>query len=193
MVNARRRRRRRARRRNPFAMNDPARRRRRHGRRRNPFLANRRRVGRRRRSYRRNTPLRAPRTLAGLFSPAFLTDVAWAAAGAVTPSLVTDRLLPMIGMGAFITGPWVRRAVQFAVPTVVLMFARPMLGRGADAFATGAYAVTAVGLLNDLTGGIATLSAYEPSAPVTGMGRYELAAPGIGQESMDEAETLYAE
>lgn len=195
LVNARRRRRRRRNRPNPFAgVNRPRRRRR--SRRRNPFAsANmpRRRRGRRR-SYRRNQPARVPRTIQQFLSAAFLTDVAFAGLGAITPSWVTDRLLPMMGPMFDLRGmPMMRRLVQFAVPTVALWFAPRGFGKQAGSFAIGAYAVTAVGLINDFTGGmVGQLGAYEPSAPISGLGRYELSAPGVGMNE-DEAEVLYAE
>lgn len=188
-----RRRRHRRRRRNPIANLNPRRRRSYRRRRRNPIgnmpMHRRRSYGRRR--SRRNSPVRVPRTLMGFFSAQFLTEVGFAALGAVTPSFVTDRLLPMMGMGAFITGPWVRRFVQFLVPTGVVMFMPAAFGRQAGAFALGAYAVTAVGFLNDMAPGFATLGAYEVAAPVSGLGRYEFAAPGLGLDQ-DEAELLYA-
>lgn len=71
--------------------------------------------------------------------------------GMVAPSLVTDRVLPMLGIA--LTG-WLRRGVQFAVPAGVQWFAPHVLGRDTGAFLAGAYAVTLLGAVNDLTGGM---------------------------------------
>lgn len=150
----------------------------------------------RRRSARRRIGGGAP----GFLSTGMLTQAGFGALGALTPSLLTDRVLPMVG---FTTSGFVRRALQFAVPTVVLMLGgRRFLGAGTAAFATGAYAVTTLGLVNDLTGGAVALSGarnmgrYELSP--RGLGRYELSPARLGQSNprngipSDPAETLYS-
>jgi hypothetical protein len=138
------------RRRNPLA--NPRRRRR------NPFpisLANPR---RRRRSYRRN-PVRSRSFLPKLNS---LTAYAMTAFGMVAPSLVTDRLLPMLGIT--LTG-WLRRGAQLAVPVGVQYFAPRILGKDTPAFVAGAYGVTILGAVNDLVGFpgmVGRMGGYEP-------------------------------
>jgi hypothetical protein len=78
-----------------------------------------------------------------------LQGYAMTAAGMVAPSLVTDRLLPMFGI--VLTG-WMRRGVQFLVPGAVQMFGGRLLGKNAAPFIAGGYAVTVLGVVNDLTG-----------------------------------------
>lgn len=82
-------------------------------------------------------------------STAALTDFGATAVGMVAPSVVTDRLLPMVGIQ--LTG-WLRRGVQFLVPGVVQYFR--LAGRYTPAFVTGGYAVALLGVVNDLTSGI---------------------------------------
>lgn len=186
-VNAPRRRRRRRRARMRY--NAPRRYYRRRRRRYNAPAAN---MPRRYRRRRRNQPARVPRTFQQFFSAQFMTDVAMASLGAITPSWITDRLLPMVGLDLR-TMPLTRRLVQLAIPTAILMVMPRGFGRQTGSFAIGAYAVTGVGLINDLTGGmVGALSAYEVAAPVSGLGRYEFSAPGLGLSQEDEAELLYA-
>lgn len=137
----------------------------------------------------------------GFLSKSFLFNTAFGAVGMVVPSLVTDRLLPMVG---FSTSGIIRRAIQFAVPTAVLFLGgRRFLGSGTGAFAIGAYAVTALGLVNDLTGGLAMVSGGGMRKPLgryevapRGLGAYERSPRGLGQGNgnglMDQAATLYA-
>jgi hypothetical protein len=129
------------RRRNPLALANP-RRRRSVRRRNNPLaLAN----PRRRRSYRRN-PVRSRSFMPNMSS---MTAYAMTAFGMVAPSLVSDRLLPMLGIT--LTG-WLRRGVQLAVPVGVQYFAPRILGKDTPAFVAGAYGVTILGCVNDLVG-----------------------------------------
>lgn len=100
------------------------------------------------RRYRRN-----PSTFRGLLP----TMSGWqsyglTALGMVAPSLVTDRLLPSVGI--VLTG-WLRRGVQLLVPTSVHFFAPRLLGKDTNAFIAGGYAVTLLGVVNDFTGGAA--------------------------------------
>jgi hypothetical protein len=122
-------------------------------------------------------------------SAGMLRDVGFGALGAVAPTIVTDRILPMVGLT--LTG-WTRRLVQLAVPTAVLWLGgtRFVLGKeGLHSFALGAYIVTALGVVNDFTGGIATIS----GAPALGngqLGAFER-MPSLGMYE-DAAATAYA-
>ncbi len=110
-----------------------------------------------------------PSTMRGFVSVSFLTQAGFAALGAFTPTLITDRLLPAVG---FSTTGWTRRLIQLAVPAVVVLAGgKRFLGRGAGAFVLGAAGVTMLGVVNDLTGGIATVARYQLPPPV--MGRYQ--------------------
>lgn len=124
----------------------------------------------------------------GFLTAGFLRDAGFGALGAVAPTLVTDRLLPLVGLS--LTG-LTRRLVQLAVPTAVVWLGgtRALLGaQGMHAFAIGGYAVTLLGLVNDFTGGIATVS----GAPALGngnLGAFERMAPGLGMwEESSEVE-----
>ena len=123
-------------------------------------------------------------------SGGFLRDAGFGALGAVAPTLVTDRLLPLVGLT--LTG-FTRRLVQLAVPTAVVWLggSRALLGaQGMHAFAIGGYAVTLLGLVNDFTGGIATVS----GAPALGngnLGAFERIHPGLGMIE-DDAGMAYA-
>jgi len=123
-------------------------------------------------------------------SGGFLRDAGFGALGAVAPTLVTDRLLPLVGLN--LTG-LTRRLVQLAVPTAVVWLGgtRALLGaQGMHAFAIGGYAVTILGLVNDFTGGIAMVS----GAPALGsgnLGAFDRIAPGLG-EFEDLAASGYA-
>ena len=123
-------------------------------------------------------------------SGGFLRDAGFGALGAVAPTLVTDRLLPLVGLN--LTG-LTRRLVQLAVPTAVVWLGgtRALLGaQGLHAFSIGGYAVTILGLVNDFTGGIAMVS----GAPALGsgnLGAFERVAPGLG-EFEDLAASGYA-
>jgi hypothetical protein len=163
-------------------------RRRRRARRHNPFLNARRRTYRKgsavkvrhvlNRRRRRQNPRRRSGVgggMGGFLSAKMLTAMGYGALGALAPTLVTDRVLPMIGLQ--LTG-LTRRLVQFAVPAGVLMLGgRKLLGAGAYPFAVVGMSVTAVGLVNDLTGGAAMLSGYGRPAPV--LGRYTAPAPAL--------------
>ena len=104
----------------------------------------------------------------GFASAAMLKQALYAAAGIAAPALLTDVLLPKVGLT--LTGiP--RRLVQFLAPSLVLMAGgRSLLGTGAVPFIAGAYGVTALGMFNDLTAGTLltgtapALSAYAPAA-----------------------------
>ncbi len=109
----------------------------------------------------------------------FLRDAGFGALGAVAPTLVTDRILPLVGLT--LTG-FTRRIVQLAVPTAVLWLggSRFVLGKGGmHAFAIGAYSVTLLGLVNDFTGGIAQIGG-QPALGNGGMGAFERVTPGLG-------------
>jgi hypothetical protein len=114
--------------------------------------------------------------MAGFVSMKFLMDAAFVAGGAVVPALVTDRLLPMVG---FAVSGWTRRIVQLAVPAVVIMLGgKRLLGKGALPFVLGAAGITLLGVINDVTGGVAAVGRYSlPSAAVgghsVGVGRYQ--------------------
>ena len=119
-------------------------------------------------------------------SGGFLRDTGFGALGAVAPTLVTDRLLPLVGLT--LTG-LTRRLVQLAVPTAVVWLGgtRALLGaQGMHAFAIGGYAVTLLGLVNDFTGGIAMVS----GAPA--LGAFERISPGLGAWEEDAAALAYA-
>jgi hypothetical protein len=117
-----------------------------------------------------------PSSLAGFVSMKFLVDAAFVAGGAVVPALVTDRLLPMVG---FAVSGWTRRILQLAVPAVVILLGgKRMLGTGALPFVLGAAGFTILGVVNDVTGGVAAVGRYSlPSAAVgghaVGVGRYQ--------------------
>jgi len=122
----------------------------------------------------------------GFLSGGFLRDAGFGALGAVAPTLVTDRLLPLVGLT--LTG-LTRRLVQLAVPTAVVWLGgtRALLGaQGMHAFAIGGYAVTILGLVNDFTGGIAMVG----SPPA--LGAFERITPGLGAWEEDAAAMAYA-
>lgn len=113
--------------------------------------------------------------MGGFLSAKMLTAMGYGALGALAPTIVTDRVLPMVGLQ--LTG-LTRRLVQFAVPAGILMLGgKRLLGAGAYPFAVVGLSVTAVGLVNDLTGGAAMLSGYGRPAPV--LGRYNAPAPAL--------------
>jgi hypothetical protein len=123
-------------------------------------------------------------------SGAFLRDAGFGALGAVAPTLVTDRLLPLVGLT--LTG-YTRRLVQLAVPAAVLWLGGTralMSPQGLHAFAIGGYAVTLLGLVNDMTGGIATVAGQHALGRGS-LGAFERVAPGLG-EFEDMAESGYA-
>lgn len=102
------------------------------------------RVHRRRR---RHNPRRSG-GMGSFLSTRTLKQVGFATLGALAPSFVTDRLLPMIG---FPVSGYLKRAIQFAVPTAVLAIGgRRVLGDGTAAFTIAAYGVTGVALAADL-------------------------------------------
>ena len=118
-----------------------------------------------------------PSTMGGFVSVKFLTMAGYAALGAVAPSLVTDKLLPMVGLQ--LTG-YTRRLVQFAVPAAVVMLGgKKLLGSNAMPFVVSAAGVTLLGLVNDLTGGVATVGRYAIPAPA--MGRYAATSPVLAR------------
>jgi hypothetical protein len=118
-----------------------------------------------------------PATVGGFVSAKFLTAAGYAALGAVAPSLVTDRLLPMVGFS--LTG-YTRRIVQFAVPLAVVMLGgKKLLGSNAMPFVVTAAGVTLLGLVNDMTGGVATVGRYGLPAPQ--MGRYAATSPVLAR------------
>jgi len=133
------------------------------------------------RRYARNAPRRRSRRSSGLGLPGFLSgrflkDAGFGALGAVAPTLFTDKVLPMVGLTL---AGIPRRLAQLALPTAILYLGgKKLLGTGAYAFTIGAYAITVLGLVNDLTGGIATIS----GAPALGdgMGHYQVSGPGLG-------------
>jgi len=143
-----------------------------------------------RRRMRRN-PRRGFRSgMPGFLTGGFLRDAGFGALGALAPTLVTKRLLPLVGLT--LTG-FTERLVQLAVPTAVLWLGgtRGLLGaQGMHAFAIGGYAITLLNLVNDFTGGIATVSG-PPALGSGNLGAFERLAPGLG-EFEDQAATAYA-
>ena len=136
-------------------------------------------LNRKHRARRRHNPKRrrsyrgggggVPAGVGGFISTKFLTSAGMVAFGAVAPSLVTDKLLPMLGLN--VTGI-VRRAVQFAVPlAVATLGGKRLLGKNLYPFVLGGAGITLLGLVNDFTGALPMLGRY--SLPAPQMGRYE--------------------
>jgi hypothetical protein len=125
----------------------------------------------RRGSARRRNPRRSGGGAGGFLSVKMLKTVGFATLGALSPSLVTDRLLPAVGFG--VTG-YLRRAIQFAIPTILLaMGGKRVLGDGTAAFTIASYGVTGVGLactcpgrLPGVSGSAGGLSGVSPEAVV---------------------------
>lgn len=118
-----------------------------------------------------------PATVGGFVSVKFLTMAGYAALGAVAPSFVTDKLLPMVGLT--LTG-YTRRIAQFAVPAAVVMLGgKKLLGSNALPFVVTAAGVTLLGLVNDVTGGVAVVGRYALPAPQ--MGRYSATSPVLAR------------
>ena len=131
-----------------------------------------------RRHYRRN-----PRSVRGFLpSMSGWTSYGMTALGMVAPSLVTDRLLPMLGIS--LTG-WLRRGVQLAVPVAVGQFAPRLLGKDTPAFIAGAYGVVVLGVVNDLTGGTpGMVGRYERVPLRANLGRYQRIPAGASAALM---------
>ena len=94
--------------------------------------------------YRRN-----PRSIRTLFSGSNFTTYGVVALGMVAPGALTDRILPMLGIQ--LTG-WLRRGVQFLLPVSLQFFAPNVLGKYKGPVLSGMYAVSLLGVVNDLAG-----------------------------------------
>lgn len=117
----------------------------------------------------------SPSTMAGFISARYLSAAGMVVLGALAPSMVTDRVLPMVGLQ--LTG-LTRRLAQLAVPAALVAFGgKRMLGQYATPFLLGATGFTLYGLVNDFLPGVLPTAALAGVSP--GLGRYALPPAGV--------------